>query len=84
MRTRYRTSDAAFSEYEAWEIRRQLQDPQKLLACPRCGERLSSDLPLPGAEGVSAVYLLRCADCRRYVMFEDLGPRAAPHRRRTL
>ena len=84
MKTRYRTSDAAFSGDEAGEIRRLLNGSQQPPACPRCGDPLTSDLPLPGAEGSGAVYLLRCAACRRYVVFDDLGPRAAPHRRSTL
>jgi len=84
MQTRYRTSDAAFSNDEAEVIRLLLEAPQKLLACPRCSDPLTSDLPLPGADGSGAVYLLRCAECRRYIVFDDLGRRAAPHRRRTL
>ena len=61
-----------------------LEVPQASPVCPRCGDPLSSDLPLPGAELNNAVYLLRCTECRRYVVFDDLGPRAAPNRRSTI
>jgi len=79
-----RTTDAAYSHEEAWEIRRILEAPHARPVCPRCGDPLTSDLPVPGAEGSTAVHLLRCGYCRRYVVFDDLGTRAAPNRRRTL
>ena len=78
------SSEVILGTNEAEVIRLLLEAPQKLLACPRCSDPLTSDLPLPGADGSGAVYLLRCAECRRYIVFDDLGRRAAPHRRSTL
>ncbi len=79
-----RISDAPFSSEEAAHIRHLLNHPGTPLGCPRCGTPLTSDTPVAGAEGSNAVWLLRCAECRRFAIFDDLGERAAPRGRHTL
>ncbi len=79
-----RIFDAPFSGEEANRIRHLLDQPNSELKCPRCGTDLMSTAPAPEAEDRGAVFLLRCGGCRRFVVFDDLGERAAPGRRRTL
>ncbi len=79
-----RIFDAPFSGEEAIRIRQLLDQPNSELKCPRCGTDLMSTAPAPEAEDRGAVCLLRCEGCRLFVVFDDLGERAAPGRRRTL
>ena len=71
METPDRDTPTTFSREEVDEIRRMIATPETAIVCPRCGEELSTSLPIAGGGTMAAVWEVRCEQCHRSVVLSD-------------
>ncbi len=64
--------DAPFLPEEVDQIREMMSTHDAKVVCPRCGDELSTGLPIAGGGTTAMVWKIRCDKCRLGVVLSDV------------
>ena len=64
---------ASFLPEEADQIREMMATHDAKVVCPRCGDELSTNLPIAGGGTAAMVWRVGCDKCRLSVVLSDVS-----------
>ncbi len=65
--------DASFLPEEVDQIREMMATHDAKVVCPRCGDELSTNLPIAGGGTTAMVWKVGCDKCRISVVLSDVS-----------